>query len=268
MGGFNRLLRGEMTRRSPNEDERFPSNFSVVADFGYRHIGAGAADPNTGILSVSALYGDAFAGEIRKPFDSFRLEADIGTTGGVSRIEGRGILRGWELGDETAKVRNVFGFFQEYEYFNNESQVFAAQILSAGLLTRYSLGTELRLGTDVTAIAFPLAGIRTTDFLNPETGRTYDYAPGGGLRVAGRLYKGEWEIVRVGYGVAYARTANGSGYGSTLQFFRSSAHVPLTRLLGVGAGYSWYSRRTTYSGGFQEAPKTQSEWRVYASCSL
>ena len=52
-----------------------------------------------------------------------------------------------------------------------------------------------------------------------------------------------------------------------LQFFRASARLPLGKSLGMGAGYSWYSRRTTYSG-FQEAPGTQSEVRLFASLSL
>ncbi|HEY3350558.1 MAG TPA: DUF3943 domain-containing protein [Thermoanaerobaculia bacterium] len=268
MGGVTRLVRGEMFRPFPNPDERFPSRFSVVADLGYLHVGGGAPDANRGFGSLSVVYGDAFAGEIRKPFDTFWLEADIGTTVGVSRVEGRGVLKGWELGDPKARVRHILGVFQEYEYFNNESQVFAAQIFSAGLLSRYSLTPDLKISTDVTAIVFPLAGIRTTDFLNPETGRTYDYAPGGGFRVAARLYRREWEIVRFGYGVAYARTANGSSSSNTLQFFRASGRLPLTRSLGLGAGYSWYSRRTTYPGGFQEAQQTQSEWRAFVSWSL
>ncbi len=267
MGGFNRLVHGDAFRTFANPDERFPSRFSVVADLGYRHIGARAADPDQGIVSFSAVYGDAFAGEFRKPFDTFWLEADVATTG-VSRVEGRGVLKGWELGDPTARVRHILGVFQEYEYFSNESQVFAAQIFSTGLMSRYSLRPDLKISTDVAAIVFPLAGIRTTDFLSPETGRTYDYAPGGGFRLAARLYRKEWEIVRLGYGVAYARTANGSSSSNTLQFFRASARLPLARVLGVGAGYSWYSRRTTYSGGFEEAPKTQSEWRLYVSWSL
>jgi opacity protein-like surface antigen len=266
VGGFNRLAHGETSRQFANPDERFPSRFSVVGDLGYRHIGGGAADPNQAIVSLSAVYGDAFAGEIRKPFDTFWLEADISSTG-VSRVEGRGVLKGWELSDSTARFRHILGVFQEYEYFSNESQVFAAQIFSVGLLSRYSLGPNLKISTDVTAIAFPLAGIRTTDFLNPETGRSYDYAPGGGFRVAGRLYRKEWEIVRLGYGVAFARTANGTSSSNTLQFFRASARLPLTRSLGVGGGYSWYSRKTTYSG-FQEAPRTQSEWRLFVSWSL
>ncbi len=268
MGGFNRLLHGEMTTSYPNPDERFPSRFNVVGDLGYRHITDDADSPNQALISLSAIYGDPFAGEIRKPFDSFWLEADVASAGsGITRVEGRGILRGWELGETTSRMRHIFGFFQEYEYFNNESQVFAAQIFSAGLLSRYTVATDLHLRTDLTAIAFPLAAIETTDYLNPETGRTYDFAPGGGLRLAGRLYRKEREILRIGYGLAYAHTANGSSSSNVLQFFRATARLPLGKSLGMGAGYSWYSRRTTYSG-FQEAPGTQSEVRLFASFSL
>ena len=42
-----------------------------------------------------------------------------------------------------------------------------------GLLSRYALGDSLNLRTDLTAIVFPLAAIQTTDYLSPETGRTY-----------------------------------------------------------------------------------------------
>ncbi len=268
MGGFNRLVHGELATSYPNPDERFPSRFNVVGDLGYRHITDDADSPHQALISLSAIYGDPFAGEIRKPFDSFWLEADVASAGsGITRVEGRGILRGWELGEATSRMRHIFGFFQEYEYFNNESQVFAAQIFSAGLLSRYTVGTDLHLSTDVTAIAFPLAAIETTDYLNPETGRTYDFAPGGGLRLAGRLYRKEREILRLGYGLAYAHTANGSSSSNVLQFFRASARLPLGKSIGMGAGYSWYSRRTTYSG-FQEAPGTQSEVRLFASFSL
>ncbi len=268
MGGFNRLVRGEMTRQYPNPDERFPSRFTFVTDLGYRHVTDDADSPNQALVSLSAIYGDPFAGEIRKPFDSFWLEADLASAGvGLTRIEGRGILRGWELGDPKARLRHIFGFFQEYEYFNNESQVFAAQIFSAGLLSRYTVATDLHLRTDVMAIAFPLAAIETTNRLNPETGRSYDFAPGGGLRLAGRLYRKEQEILRIGYGLAYAHTSNGSSSSNVLQFFRASARLPLGTNLGMGAGYSWYSRRTSYSG-FQEPAGTQSEYRLFASLSL
>ena len=164
--------------------------------------------------------------------------------------------------DSSDRLRHIFGFTQEYEYFNNASQVFGAQVLGAGFLSRYAIREGLLAVTEVGAIAFPLAGIQTTDFANPQTGRNYDYAPGGGARVGARLFAAGREVVAVGYGVAFAKTVNGVSDKSTLQYFRSTARIPLFGPIGVGGGYSWYSRKTTYNGFF-EADKTQSEWRAF-----
>ena len=74
-------------------------------------------------------------------------------------------------------------------------------------------------------------------------------------------------ILGAGYGVAWACTANGVSDTNTLQFFRAVARTPLIGPLGAGAGYSWYSRKTTYSRFF-EARKTQSEWRVFLNAGF
>src|SRR6266498_1901061 len=64
VGAINRLLRGEMTRDFANPDDRFPSGFSLSVDSGYPRTGGGGEHLNQGSLSVSALYGNPFAGDI------------------------------------------------------------------------------------------------------------------------------------------------------------------------------------------------------------
>ncbi len=263
VGAINRLLRGEMTRDFPNPDDRFPSGFSLSVDGGYRRTTEGDR-LDQGFLSVSALYGNPFAGYIRHPFDTFWVGIDVNYPGGtfISRIEERGILKGWELTESSSRARHIFGFSQEYEYLNNKSQVFGAQMFGAGFLSRYQIRQGLAALTDLSAIAFPLAGIQTTDFENPETGRGYDYAPGGGVRAEGRIYVGGREVLGAGYGVVWARTANGTSDTNTLQFFRAVARLPLGGPVSAGAAYAWYSRKTTYTGFF-EARKTQNEGRAF-----
>jgi hypothetical protein len=263
VGALSRLSRGDMTRDFPNPDERFPASFGVSTDIGYRHIGGGAVQPNQGTASISALYGDPFSGDIHQPFDTFWVGADFNAPGGASasRIEERGILKGWELTDPEDAVRHIFGFTQEYEYLNNESQVVGAQMFSAGLLSRYKLG-KLAATTDVSVLAIPLAGIKTTNFDETATGRNYDYAPGGGLRAEVRLYGGAREIIAVGYGVVWGRTVNGASRDNRLQFFHASARIPIAGALGLGGSYSWYGRQTTYSR-FAPVEKTQNEWRAF-----
>ena len=189
---------------------------------------------------------------------------DFNQPGGtlISRIEERGILKGWELGDPESAVRHIGGFSQEYEYFNNEAQVFGAQIFSGGLLSRYVLKPELFAITDVSVLAFPLAAVQTTDFEAPQTGRNYDFAPGGGFRALARLYYRGREVLGAGYGALWMKTVNGVSDSNVLQFFRAVARIPVAGPVGAGAGYSWYSRKTQYTGFF-EARKTQNEYRAF-----
>jgi len=235
-----------------------------MGDVGYRRLAGSAPNSNQGIVSFSGYYGDPFAGEITHPFDSFWMGIDLNQKGGalVSRIEERGVLRGWELTDPEDPVRHVAGFSQEYEYFNNAAQVFGAEILSAGVLSRYRLGEGLNAMTDVGFLAVPLAGVQTTDFANPSTGRNYDYGSGGGVRVAGRVLARGREILTAGYGIVWMRTVNGVSRNNTLQYARGALRIPVFGAVGVGAAYAWYSRKTTYPDFF-EARRAQSEWRLF-----
>jgi hypothetical protein len=267
VGTLTRLVNGDLTRDFPNPEERYPDGFSLTSDVGYRHVGGAPEHPDQAIVTLSAYYGDPFTGDIAKPFDSFWAGIDINfpvVDTAISRIEERGILKGWELTDRSSSARHIFGFTQEYEYFNNRAQVFGAQVLGAGLLSRYRMGKSLVLVTDFSLLGVPLAGIKTTNFINPETGRNYDYAPGGGGRTAFRLYAGPHEILSVGYGVIWATTVNGISDFNTLQFFRANGRVPIVDGLAAGGGHSWYSRKTTYTGFF-ERRETQSEWRAFLS---
>jgi len=264
---LNRLLRGDSFREFENPSDRFPSLLVLSTDLGYRHFTRGA-HADQGILSVSFLYGDPFEGDLSRPFDSFYVGIDASSPGGVlfTRIEERGILKGWELTDKTARVRHVFGFAQEYEYLNNASQIFGAEIFSAGLLSKYDIRPGVFALTDASLMVAPLAGIKTTDFEHAETTR-YDYAPGGGARVAGRAYVGGREVLGLGYGVVWAHTVNGISKNNVLQFFRAVGRIPIFGPMGAGAGYSWYSRKTSYPGFF-EPRRTQGEWRVFVNAAV
>lgn len=266
---LNRLLRGEAFKEFDNAPDRFPSLLVLSTDLGYRRFTGDSTHPDQWIASVSFLYGDPFEGDIKRPFDSFYVGIDASSPGGVlfTRIEERGILKGWELTERTDRVRHIFGFAQEYEYLNNASQVFGAQIFSAGLLSKYDIRPGVLALTDASLMVFPLAGIRTVDFENPDAGRHYDYAPGGGARLAGRVYLKAREVLALGYGVAWAHTVNGLSTNNTLQFFRGVARVPIFGPIGAGVGYSWYSRKTTYPGFF-EPRKTQGEWRTFVNAAF
>jgi hypothetical protein len=264
VGAFNRLIHGELSGDFPNPPDRFPSSFVMSGDIGYRHIGGDAAHADQGIASLALRYGDPFAGEIDRPFDSFQAAIDINAPGGtlVSRIVERGILKGWELSDPSDATRHILGVSQEYIYSSNEAETVGAQAFSSGLTSRYTLGAQLRGYTEVAALAFPMAAVLTTNFINPRTGRNYDYGPGGGLRAEARLVASGHDVGFLGYTVAWQSVSDGTSKNSTLQFFRAAGRIPIVGALGAGAGFDWYSRKTTYTG-FVEPRKTQSEGRAF-----
>ena len=268
-GFLTRLTRGELKETSPNPDDRLPGAFRLDGDLGYRHVGGSASNPDQALVSLSILYGDPFAGAAKKPFDAFTLGLDVSVpaTPLMTRFELRGIVGGRELGDASASARHILGVFMEYEYVDNQAQVLGAQAFSGGLLSRFGLKGGMCLDTSATAIAFPLAGVGTTNFLNPLSGRSFDYGPGGGLRATARLNRNGRELLSAAYAVGWFHTLDGSSDNNTLQYFRASGRWPFGEKLGVGAGYSWYSRHTTYSGFF-EGTKTQSEWRAFVSWKL
>ncbi len=150
-------------------------------------------------------------------------------------------------------------------YLSN-AQGMASSSASSAAAVKKRLRPGVFALTDASRMVLPLAGIRTTDFEHAETGR-YDYAPGGGARVAGRVYVGGREILGLGYGVVWAHTVNGVSKNNVLQFVRAVGRIPVFGPIGVGGGYTWYSRKTTYPGFFEQR-RTQAEWRVFVNAAV
>ena len=266
MGALNRLLDGKIGDYEPNPPDRLPSSLHAGIALGYRHTSGDAANPDQGLVTVNVAYGDPFAGEIKNPFDSFTFAADLAMPGGtlVSRIEERGILKGWEETNATDSVRHIFAVNQEYLYSNNEVQTIGAQMFSGGMLSRFKINDKLAVGTDFSLLAAPMAGIKTTNADNPLTGRNYDYGPGGGGRLEGRLYASGREVFMLGYIAAWNHTTDGSSNNNFIQYFRAVGRVPIVGRLGAGAAYAWYNHKTTYAA-ISPIDRSQSEWRAFAT---
>ena len=271
MGFLNRLYRGEVSADFDNPPDRFPSRFTLTGDVGYQGLhGAEVTNSDQVLVSLSALYGNPWEGEIKRPYDSFIFRGDITIPGSpsiISFLEHRGILHGWELTEKTDANRHIFAFVMDYEYITRAAQVFGAQVLGGAFLSRWTLSKSLALATDATLSVYPLAAVGTTDPINPISGRSYDYGPGLGLRLSANLLSGGRDLLTVGYGLAAQTTLDGSTDHNRMQFFRTQARWPLTKKLGVGAGWSWYSLESWYKVGVS-AQRTQTEWRAFLSWKL
>jgi len=239
-GNFNRVIQGDAFRDYPNPPDRLPSRLVIDADLGYRHLSGEPASPDQGLLAISALYGNPFEGEIDKPFDSFTMGLEIASGGStLSRFEDEGLLKGWNLAGESDSAKHVFGLLFGYNYVNNEIETFGTEAISAGLLSRYRFGPGLEAETRMEASIFPLAAIKTQDEIEPLSGRNYDYAPGGGLRIGAMLFHRGRQVAELSYGVGWARTVDGTSSSNTVQSLRATARLPLGQSYGLGAAYQW-----------------------------
>ncbi len=271
VGALTRLVDGDMFRQFPNSEERYPDGFRLDARLGYRRVEGGQAEnPDQAAIDLAAAYGDPFDADVLKPFDAFWGEIDLDFPGGpaISLAEVRGILRSWELTERTSSARQVLEVSQEYQYIDNEAEVFGAEMFSGGWMSRYALGGGWVAATDLNALAIPLAGVKTINFAAPQTGRNYDYGPGGGARAGARLYVRDDQVLDASYSVVWTHTVNGVSDDNTLQFFRTTAHIPIVGPLGVGAEYDWYSRKTSYVGHFFEPRSTQTQWSVFLTLNF
>ena len=270
MGAITRLVDGDMARVFPNPPDRLPDGFTLAVELGYRHVGDSPEDPDQALVALSARYGDPFAKEVRAPFESFAalLELALPEHSPVTRFEERGLLRSWDLNDHAAPTRHVFGLSQEYVYIQNDAEVFGAQMFSAGLLSRFPLPGGLAAVTDLEALAAPITAIQTTEAVNPRTGRDYDFGPGGGVLAGVLVERDGREVLDAGYGVVWSHTVNGTSDHNTAQFLRATAVIPIAGPFGLGGGYRWYSRKSSFADGRPASRQTQSEWRAFVSLTF
>ncbi len=274
MGGFNRLIRGEMWKDFQNPPDRFPSRLYFELDGMYRHgieVPAERNEADQGGLAFLIRYGDQFNGDHGHPFEYFDFRLNLLTPHAtlVTEIVGRGLLADWVLsGSPSAEQR--LGLFLGTNYFNNEQAVYGAQVFSAAHQMRVPLGRETELRTEAGVLGMPIVGLGV-DYPHQEeestAGRTYDYGPGFGAQANARVRRREIDLLVLAWSLVGQRKSSGISKSSRIQTFSAEARVPLTRNLVVGGGWSWGERTTTYD----ELPTIDlsgTAWRVFAGWAL
>jgi hypothetical protein len=120
--GFNRLLQGKSFRRTSQEVyQKEPLNITLytgvhAVNNDTRSLFSGHNDE---MLNAQLDYGNPFEDRSRKPFDFFRLRAELNFGVGrkiVDNITGYGILFGRNL--QFGKLAMLIGGFQYYDYFD------------------------------------------------------------------------------------------------------------------------------------------------------
>jgi len=270
IGGFNRLIRGEMWKDFETPPDRFPTRFYAALDGFYRHrsgSGAEGTDQNQGGLSLTLRYGDAFDGTHAKPFEFFELETDLVHPADVlvTRSQIRGLIAESVLADapETGQRLDVF---MHFDYFNDTPVVFGSQQFSLDHLYRHCLTADTDLRTEVGMTAMPMAALQVDypDASLPTVGRSFDYGPGGGAQTSIRIRRRDVDLGTVAYNVLWQHTSNGISRNSRVQTLSVEGRAPIFGHLALGAGWAWAERLTTYDA-FATVNKTGTSWRAFGS---
>ena len=181
--GVNRFFYGDWGRVGPNPADRDPELLRGGMRVGFRVVDEGSGlSEGSGrfFLTFDFLRGDPLEQEYRKPFDVFlfnvQLNADEEKVIGRLTVHGR--LYGKRL-DHGERPRHALLVTQDYDYYNTEAFKLGGQSVNVGVMSRFELGSKLRLTTSAMGKAVILAAVNSEFQDGPN--RDYDFGPGSGV---------------------------------------------------------------------------------------
>ena len=187
VGGFNRLVRGDMFKT------RGKANHLRNPVAGYVALGTSSnvEDPDSGAIEanpsveLTMRYGDAFRLEgSRKPFDYFTLRAWFSRRPEKSNMAviAQGILVGHNYqGGHDGEIRHLAGLFQHYDYVNVDLFNYGGLTIGPGLVSMWPIGQSWSLATGAHAGWLMLGGANNEYFTNTQ-GRNYNYTTGAKVK--------------------------------------------------------------------------------------
>ncbi|MFC5272258.1 DUF3943 domain-containing protein [Adhaeribacter terreus] len=247
--GLNRLLSGH-TRRVTNKEiyQKEPLNLTFFA--GVHRLNEQQNDVfgeggNKAMLNAQLDYGNPFEDRKRKPFDLFRLRAELSyggndTIGGtINNITGYGILFG--RNNQIGKLAVQTGIFQYYNYWNTRNFDLGALSFGGGVLTKLPLSKQINLYTNAHLGIIPLAG-NSTRFAPDSVGlRDYVFANGISGKIETTLSLGKYATAALVYNHFWLRTFEGLEGTNSIGIIRPRITLNLFKNLSLGYEHFGYS---------------------------
>lgn len=273
VSGVTRALRGEWGEVSANPPGWRPRVVLGLLDIGYRSITqsvAGSPDEQGETqLNASFLlsYGDPVRDLRRQPFSYFAIRADLaGPKSGnvLNQLSARGNLASWPLDPAS---RNQVALFVEYDFFDNPAFTYGGTGAQAGLVTSFGAPGSTWWGQTQLLFNGVLLGAVASDYYAAVEGRNYDYGPGIGTILSGRVtYRDRWQVV-AGYTGLSIWTVD----GTPSSHYQDASVIELRywtgSRIGFGGSYTAYSRHSSYDG-FPEVDHFASFLRLFMSSAF
>ncbi|HQR16897.1 MAG TPA: DUF3943 domain-containing protein [Gemmatimonadales bacterium] len=273
--GFNRLLRGETHGISANPPDWRPSRVFGVLDLGYRRTSNSfsfdSIDAGTDQWDAAFkfAYGDPVKDLSGTPFSYFALAAEIAgpppeNSRLLSRLSAQGSIAAWPLG---ASGHHQFALSMEYDYFSNPAVEYGGQSVLAGVVSTFGHPEDdFWVQTNV-LVDGVIIGATQSDYYGTLEGRDYDYGPGVGALLSGRLFYKRRLQANLAYLGLWIHTVNGVDSEHYQDALTLEGRYWLTDRFGAGLSATRYSRHSVYA---DQADVSQDAgfFRAFVSTSL
>jgi hypothetical protein len=181
---FSRFLSGKLFDHT-TEDVYQTEPLNITFAPGYHRVNDGTSleqGSNSFNLNINLDYGNPFEKISRKPFDYYRVGADLDF--GVGRkiadnITGYGILYGSNI--QNGGVESLAGLFQHMDYFDNKTFELATFAFGPGIISLIPLSHNSSLYTNLHVSIVPFGAL--SNRFGPDTTQIGDFDFDGGAQI-------------------------------------------------------------------------------------
>lgn len=262
---LSRISHGQLTRLAPKEVyEKEPLDITLTA--GYHRINEGTSlqnGSNSMNLGLLLDYGNPFEIIPRKPFDYFRVRADLDFGVGrkiVDAVTGYGILFGSNY--QTGNLEMLTGVFQHMSYFDNWTFELGTFAFGPGIISRLPLSENSSLSTNIHVGIVPFGAL--SGRFGPDTSqlRDYDFEGGAEAKVENTVNIGGWaDFTIVGY-YWWLRPYTGVPGNSYIGLVKPRIAFKIFNTVGIGFEHQiYYSDR--YPTDLVSTHAVRTEEKVY-----
>ncbi|MGA2624865.1 MAG: DUF3943 domain-containing protein [Bacteroidota bacterium] len=262
---LSRLSHGQLTRLAPKEVyQKEPLDITLTA--GYHRINEGTSlqsGSNSVNLGLVLDYGNPFEVISRKPYDYFRVRADLDFGVGrkiVDAVTGYGILCGSNY--QTGNLEMLAGLSQHMSYFDNWTFELGTMAFGPSIISKLPMSESSCLYTDLHLGLVPFGGLSRR--FGPDTTlvRDYDYVGGTEAKLENTVNIGKWaDFTIVGY-YWWLHTYVGVAGNSYIALVKPSIVFKIFNTAGIGFEHQiYYSDR--YPKDFASVHSVRTEEKVY-----
>ncbi|MDQ3020321.1 MAG: DUF3943 domain-containing protein [Bacteroidota bacterium] len=249
MRAFNRILTGKISRVTSKEAFEVEPVY-LEASFGTNRILDGteffSGTLNTAI-NFRMVYGNPFKQRDVKPFDFFRIQAQLNldddtTQSPINAVTAYATLAGKNLNVKNQKI--FAGIFQHYDFFDNSIYKVGGISFGAGILTKFP--SAIKNSSIMTSVHLNIMPLGAANSLYSSFGeKEYNFSAGLNMKFESYL-NFDWGFMGVNYNLYWLHTIIGAASNEYVGILKPRLEVELIKHLNIGTEFLFYHREGFY----------------------